>query len=242
MPQLPKSMDLFKLTFAQKLHMEAIRAGLRLVYAAEDGSQLFYRVFNRVLDFPTRESYRAHLNRVLYENFNQSLQPPPESDLDKLWSGGESCVWLNASDVASHFRSIGMDFDSSLDIFNVEVNPRCLPNIRQDTQDLPATGLVTFCGDGLTESQHQQPLHDVPCLSSTAYQHFMGATQDANKFGIYAIDPAYSTRGYGRSSMSVDVSKLIHEIIQGTRCYYENPTFNKKDLNLALTRAVVQTH
>jgi hypothetical protein len=214
-PQLPISMDLFKLTLAQKLHMEAIRAGLRLVYTAEDSSHLFYRVFNRVLDFPMRESYRAKLNRILDEHLNQSLQAPPESDLDKLWSRGESCVSLNASDVASHFRSIGMDFDSSLDIVNVEINPRCLPNILHDTQDLPAARLVTLCGDGFTESQHQQsqhqqPPHDVACLSSTAYQRFTGAAQDANKFGTSAIDPAYGTRGYGKSFMSVDISRLIH--------------------------------
>jgi hypothetical protein len=115
-PQLPRPTILFKHTFAQKLHMEAIRAGLRLVCTAEDSSRLFYRVFNRVLDLPTREWYRVHLSRALDENFNQSLQPPPESDFDTLWSGGESCVWLNASDVATHFRSVGMDLDLSLDI------------------------------------------------------------------------------------------------------------------------------
>jgi hypothetical protein len=103
LPQLPRSVDLFAPNFAQRLHVQAIRAGLQLVCTAEDSSQLFYRVFNRVLDISTREGYRAYLNRVLRENFNQSPNPPSESDLDKLWSEGESCVWLNASDVANHF-------------------------------------------------------------------------------------------------------------------------------------------
>jgi hypothetical protein len=103
-----------------------------------------------------------------------------------------------------------MDFDSSLDIVNGEISPKCLPNIWADMQDLPATGLVTLCGDGFAESQHQQPPHDVACLSSTAYQHFTGAAQDANEFETCAIDPTYSTRGYGKSFMSVDVLRLIH--------------------------------
>jgi hypothetical protein len=209
-PPTPPLMGLFKLTFAQKLHMEAIRAGLRLVYAAEEGSQLFYRVFNCFLDFPTRESYRAHLNRVLYENFNYSLQPPPESNPSELWSGGESYVWLNASDVASHFRAIGMDFDSSLDVVNVEINPRYLPTMQHDMQDLPITRPVSPAGDSFTESQHQQPPREVTSLSSTAYQHFTGGPQNSSRFRASAIDPAHSTGSYERSFMSVDVSKLIH--------------------------------
>jgi hypothetical protein len=210
-PQLPRSTNVFKLTFAQKLHIEAIRAGLRLVCTAEERSQLFYQVFNRVLDFPTRESYRALLSRILNENLNNSLQPPPESDLDKLWSEGESCVWLNASDVASHFRSIGMDFDSSLDIVDVEINPQDLPNILHDTQGLPATRSVTLFGNGFAESQQQQqPSYDAALLSSTAYQHFTGAAQHANDFGFCTIDPTYSAQCYENLILSVDVARLIH--------------------------------
>jgi hypothetical protein len=144
----------------------------------------------------------------LDENFNQSLQAPPESHLDKLWSGEESCVWLNASDVASYFRSLGMDFDSSLDIVNVERNPKVLQNIWHYTQDLPATGLASLCGDGFMESQQQQTVHDAARLSSTAYQHLTETAQDANEFG--------------GSFMSVDVSKLIH----GEPIFPDRPTEN----------------
>jgi hypothetical protein len=179
-PQLERSINSFKLTFAQRLHMEAIRAGLRLACNAEDSSQLFYRVFNRVLDLATRESYKALLSKILEETFDQSRQTPPESDLDRRWSGGESYVWLHASDVASHFRSIGMDFDSSLDVVNVELNPRSLPNIWGDMQEL------------------------------STYQQFTEAAQYGNECGIYTIDPTFSYKGYRKSSMSVDVSRLIH--------------------------------
>jgi hypothetical protein len=211
-PQPPRPMNLCKLTFAQKLHMEAIRAGLRLVCTAEDGSQLFYQVFSRVLDFPTRESYRARLSRILDENFNECLLPPPESDLGKIWPGEESFVWLNASDVVSHFRSIGVDIDSSLDIVKGEINPECLPNKWADVQDLPAAELTTLCDDGFAEPQHRQLSHQMAWLSNTTYQHFTGAAQDANEFGNCAMDPTYKSRGHGKSFMSVNVhvSTLIH--------------------------------
>lgn len=209
MPQISIPADLFKLTFAQKLHIEAIRAGLRLVCTAEDSSQLFFQVFRRVLDFSTRESYRAHLNRVLNEGFGQSFLPPPERDLEKPWPGGDSSVWLNASDVASHFRSIGMDFDSSLNIVNVEVNPRFLPNIRPDVE--PGAGFATFSVDGFSKSRHQQRPNNGTGLSGAAYQqHVVAASQAVDKSGTYATGPAYTTRSYGKSFMSVDVSRLIH--------------------------------
>lgn len=209
MPQTSIPADLFKLTFAQKLHIEAIRAGLRLVCTAEDSSQLFFRVFRRVLDFSTRESYRAHLNRVLNKNFGQSLLPPPESDLEKLWPGGDSSVWLNASDVASHFRSIGMDFDSSLDIVNVEVNPRFLPNTQRDME--PGAGLATFPVDGFSKFRHQQRPNNGTGFSGAAYQQrVVAASQAVDESGIYTTGPAYTTRSYGRSFMSVDMSRLIH--------------------------------
>jgi hypothetical protein len=208
-PRLPKPVNLFKRNFAQKLHMEAIRAGLRLVCTAEDSSQLFYEVFDRVLDFPTRESYRVRLSKILDDNFNHSLQPPPESDFDTLDSGGQSCVWLNASDVASHFRSIGVDIDSSLDVVNGEINPRYLPNIWTDMQDLPAKVLISRGIGGFADSQHQQLPHDEAPHSSTAYYNFTEAAQDASIYEICSTDAAYGTRGYGRLFMSVDVSKLI---------------------------------
>lgn len=209
MPQISIPAGLSKLTFAQKLHIEAIRAGLRLVCTAEDSSQLFFLVFRRALDFSSRESYRAHLNRVLYENFGQLLLPPPESDLEKLWLGGDSSVWLNASDVASHFRSIGMDFDSSLDIVNVEVDPRFLPNIWPDME--PRAGLATFSVDGSSKFWHQQRPNNGTGFSDVAYQqHVVAASQAADESGIYATGPACTTRSYGRSLISVDVSRLIH--------------------------------
>jgi hypothetical protein len=226
-PELTRPLNLPKPTFAQKLHTEAIRTGLHLVCNAEDSSQLFFRVFNRVLDLPTREGYRARLTRILDENSNRLLQPPPANDLDKLWSG-ESSVWLNASDVANHFRSIGMDFDSSPDIADEVTDPNYLPTWT-DMQDLPATGIDTISSDGFAKSPHQQPPHDMTYLSSTSYQHFTGAAQGANEFGISARHPTHNTRGYGRSFMPVDVSSVdVSKLIRG-----EYLSLRPGDLNLA---------
>jgi hypothetical protein len=209
--QLPKPMNLFKLTFAQKLHMEAIKAGLRLVSTAEDSSQLFYRVFNRILDFSTRESYRALLSRVLYENFDQSLQPPPETGLDKLSSGGESCVWLHASDVATYFRSVGMDIDSSPDIVSIDIHPKFWSNRGSNIQNLPAPGFITLLDDNdFAKQSSQEALHGVPFISINSSQNFTGAARGSNEHKFHTLNPVYNTQHYGNSPMSVDVSKLIH--------------------------------
>jgi hypothetical protein len=117
-------------------------------------------------------------------------------------------VWLNASDVASHFRSIGMDFDLSLDIVDVEVNPRFLPDIWPDME--PRAGLATFSVDGFSKFRHQQRPNNGTGFSDAAYQqHVVAASQAVDESGIYAIGPAYTTRSYGSSFISVDVSRLI---------------------------------
>jgi hypothetical protein len=210
MSQLPASVDSLNLTFARRLHLEAIRCGLRLVYTAEDHSLEFYRVFNHVLNFHTRERFRALLSKALENNSNQLLQPLPESNLDKSWSEGLSCAWLNASDVARHFRTIGMNFDGSQGIATVEIYPGSLPARLLNAQELPATSLITLCDNGLKESQHQQPAHDLACLSSTAHDDFTATGQDVNDFGICAMNLAHTTRSHDRSHITIDVSRLIH--------------------------------
>ncbi|KAF2807114.1 uncharacterized protein BDZ99DRAFT_573011 [Mytilinidion resinicola] len=240
--RIPGSMDPPNPTFAQRLHFQAIRAGLRLVCTAEDRSMEFYRVFNRVLDFHTREGLRALLNKILNDNFNQLLQPPLESDVDRSWSGGLSCAWLNASDVARYFRTIGMDFDGSQGIVTVKMHPGSFLARLLNAQGLPATGLITLCGDGLEESPHQQPPHDLACLSSTAHHYFTATAQDASCFGIFANNIAYTTRSHNTSHISIDVSRLIHEIVLRTRCLDRYPAFNRNDLDDALARAVIETH
>jgi hypothetical protein len=108
------------------------------------------------------------------------------------------------------FRSIGLDFNSSLDIVDAEINPAYLPNIWQVTQDLPARGLDALYGDGFAESQHQQWPVEAAYLSNTPYQHSNGSAREITEFGSSAMDSAYSDRNYRISSMSVDVSRLIH--------------------------------
>ncbi|KAF2664682.1 hypothetical protein BT63DRAFT_464773 [Microthyrium microscopicum] len=204
LPRIPRSINFFKPSFAQKLQLEAIRAGLRLVSTAEDNSSLFYRTFNRILDLPTRETFRSRLYQALDDN--KSLHPPPEN---ASWSESESFAWLNASDVARHFRSIGIDIDSSLDIVEM---------VQMESGYWQ--GFATFSGN-------EQP-------------YDMRALYHANELDEYAINPAYNNNGgYTGSSVTVDLSKLIHEIIQRTRCHAEYPTFNRHDLNAALTRAMV---
>jgi hypothetical protein len=207
---IPGSMDPLSPTFAQRLHLEAIRGGLRLVCTAEDRSLEFYRVFNRVLDFRTREGHRALLNKILDENFNQLLQPPPESDADRSWSGGFSRAWLNASDVARYFRMIGMEFDGLQGIVTVKMHAGSFPARLLNAQGLPATGLITLGGDGLEESPHQRPPNDMACLSSTAHHCFTAAAQDVSSFGLFAKNFAYTPRSHDMSHISIDVSKLIH--------------------------------
>jgi hypothetical protein len=209
MPQVPIPADLFKPTFAQKLHIEAIRAGLRLVCTAEDRSQLFFRVFRRVLDFSTRENYRAHLNRVLNENFGQLLLPPPESNPEDLWPGGYSSLWLNASDVASQFRSIGMDFDSSLDIVNVEAKPKFLPDIWPDME--PGAGFTPFSVGRFSTARHQQRPNNRIGFHGPAYQgHGIATSQVVDESGLHGTGLADTTGSHGGSFMSVSVSRLIH--------------------------------
>jgi hypothetical protein len=187
MPHLPRSVDSFRPTFAQKLHLEAIRAGLRLVCSAENNSQLFFRVFNRVLDNRTRESYRAHLSRILGETFSQTPGPPPESETENFRSRRETGIWFNASDVARYFRSIGIDFDSSPDIVHVEVGYH-LPSMWHDTQDLPATEFAKPHGNSFANSAN-----------------FIQAVGDVNNFRIFD----YHTKYFRRSVISVNVSTLI---------------------------------
>ena len=207
---IPGSMGQLSPTFAQRLHLEAIRAGLRLVCNAEDHSLMFYRVFNRSLDFNTREGLRELLNKILDDNFNQLLQPPPESDVDRFWSGGVSGAWLSASDVARYFRTMGIDFDGLQGIVAVQMHPGSLVARLLNVQGLSATGIITPCGDGLEESLHQQLQHDLGAFSSSAHHYLTSTTQDADSVGIFAKKPAYTTRSHNMSDISIDVSRLIH--------------------------------
>lgn len=191
MPQLPilESMDPLRPTFAHRLHLEAMRAGLRLAITAEDRSLEVYRVFHLVLDSPTRHALVAALSMALNDSFNQLHHPPPESDVDR------SC--FNASDVARYFRTIGMDFDGMHGIVTVKMHPGSSP-ARVFNEGPPA---ITFRGDGLKESPHPQPPHDSTYVSGTAHSPFTSTAQDV---GVYA------TRGHDMSHVSIDVSRLIH--------------------------------
>ena len=96
-------------------------------------------------------------------------------------------MWLNASDVASYFRSLGIDLDSSLDVVEVETTLTFWSNIWNEAQDVPTTGLITSYSDG-----------------------FAGATRAPSEFGFCTEDPTYNARDFGGSVMFIDVSRLIH--------------------------------
>lgn len=198
---IPRSMDPISITFAQRIHLEAIRCGLRLACTAEDHSLQFYRVFSHVLDFHTREELRALLNKILYENFNQMLHPPPESDVDRLWPAGLSSAWLNASDVARYFRTRGMDFDGLQGIVTVKIHPGSLPARLLNAQGVPAIDLIT--------PPHQQLPHDLPSLSSNGHHYFPAAPQDVSSVGTFPKNLAYPTRSHHMTDISIEVSRLI---------------------------------
>ncbi|RMZ77501.1 hypothetical protein DV737_g4306, partial [Chaetothyriales sp. CBS 132003] len=208
---VPDSTGSLSPTFAQRLHVEALRAGLQLVCTAEDRSLDFYRVFNHVLDTTTRERFRALMSRSLDNSFSYLLQPPPESDVDSSWSGGLSCAWLNASDVARYFRSIGMDFDGSQDVVTIKIHPGSFPAGLVNAQGQHAASRMRLSNDGLEKStyQQQQP-HDEARFSSTVHHTFTTTALDMSSFGILAKDIAYTTRSHDAFRVSIDVSKLIH--------------------------------
>lgn len=190
-PQLHslEPMDPLSPTFAQRLHLEAIRGGLQLISTAEDRSLTVYRVFNLVLDSHSRHGLIAALSTALNDRLHQWHHPPPESHVDN--------PRLNASDVARYFRTMGMDFDGKHGIVTVKMHPEFLP-ARLFNAGPPA---ITFRGDGMEESPHQQPPHDSTYLSGPAPHHFTSTAQDVS---------AYGTRGHNMSYVSIDVSRLIH--------------------------------
>jgi hypothetical protein len=195
-------------TFAQRLHLQAIRAGLRLVCTAEDSSLEFYQAFSHALHFHTREELRALLNEILDDSSNRLRQPPPESDVDKSWSGGLFSAWLNASDAAQYFRTIGMDFDGSKGVVTVKLHPGSFSARLLNVRGLHAKGLITLRADGLEESPQQQPPHDLACLPSAANEYLTTTAQDVNCFGVFAKHLAYTTRRHDTSHVFVNVSRL----------------------------------
>lgn len=207
---IPGSIGPSSPTFAQRLNLEAIRAGLRLVCSAEDRSLDFYRVFNHVLDFHARERLRRLLNRILDHNFHQLLQPPPESDVDGQGSGALPSAWLNASDVARYFRTIGIDLDGSQDIVTVQMHRGSLPARLLSVQGLPARDLVKVRRGGFEGSPHQQRSYDQAYLSSTPRHHFTSATRDVSSFGIFDKHLGYTAQSHDMLDISIDVSKLIY--------------------------------
>ncbi|KIW18018.1 hypothetical protein PV08_02305 [Exophiala spinifera] len=207
MSWLPKPGPMISIipSFAQRLHMEAIRCGLLLVYAAESYSQKFHQVFNQVPDFYSRE----RLKRILIKHFdgegNQLLVPPPESDNNMLWAGDSSCAWLNASDVARYFRTIGMDFDGSQGVATFNTYPKFFPTNLPDEQVFGATGPVSIHEGRLLEPEHQYqpqdlaPLYNQPTLSLTVNPQYLSTS-----------NPSYTNLGHGQSHVCIDVSRLIH--------------------------------
>lgn len=207
---IPRSMEPPSPTFAERLHLQAIWAGLRLLCTAEDRSQEFYQTFSHALHFHTREELGALLNKILDDSSNRLRQPPPESDVDRSWSGGLFSAWLNASDVARYFRTIGMDFDGSQGVVTLKLHPGSFPARLLNAQGLHTKGLITLCADGLEESPQQQPPHDLACLPSAAHQYLTATAQDASYFGVFAKNFAYTTQSHDTSHVFVDVSRLIH--------------------------------
>jgi hypothetical protein len=208
--RLPRSIDPPTPSFAQRLHVQAIQAGLRLVCTAEDHSMVFYRVFNRVLDLNTREGLKTFLHKVLDSNYNQLLQPPVETDLDMSWSEEVSEAWLSASDVARYFRTIGMDLEGPQGIVTVEVPLTSLLTKPANTQGLVVTDRILLHGDNLEKSSRQQPPNDQVYLSNGASNYVAASPEETSNFGVLANSFSYTARSGNTSNISIDVSRLIH--------------------------------
>ena len=196
--------------FAQRLHLEAIRAGLRVVCTAEDRSLLFYRIFNRVLDLPTRQILKSMMIDILDHNFNQLLLPPPESDIDTSWAGGPaSSPWLHASDVARYFRTIGVDLDQSQGIVSVKVHSGSLVARLLHTRGLDGRrGPVQRCPDvweQLGPSGHF-PSQDRAFRYTTTSQ----CRKSAFAPDVFANELAPNLQNCGTVHISMDVSRLIY--------------------------------
>lgn len=206
-PRLARQIDLMRLNFAQKLHMETIKAGLELISTAEDNSQLFFHVFSQVSDHHTRETYKRHFSRILDKYHNNAFEALPGAGIYSQWSGRKSWLWLNASEVASHFRSLGMNVDSPSGTISVEVDSSFPADMWYQREGLSAH--QSFRSHGNDASITHQASTDQAYLISTVPTYNAKAAQAANDYDISSFHSLTNARSQ-RSRIFVDVSQLIH--------------------------------
>ncbi|KAK5047603.1 hypothetical protein LTR84_006700 [Exophiala bonariae] len=228
-------------TFAQRLHIEAIWCGLRLVHAADSYSQQFFQVFNQVPDFNTRERLKSILNNIFDVQGSPLLAAPPESHVNILCAGGLPSPWLNASDVARYFRIIGMDFDGSQGIVTFKDYPGTLKRRLLKEQGLGTTGHSSVDDDGTLELDYRYQSPGVAAHHNNPISSHSATTHGLSGFWMSTNDASYTDRDHGQSYICIDVSRLIQEIILGTRCVQSYPAFNRDFLDHALARAAVKT-
>ncbi|KIW00846.1 uncharacterized protein PV09_07606 [Verruconis gallopava] len=234
----PASIGVLKLNFAQRLQMETLSAGLRLLDSAREGSLIFRRVFNCVLDSSTRELFRNSLQNQLNKTFYGSFSVPSERDGENTWNGGESNVWIYSSGVDVYFRSMGIDLNVTEELVELGITPRISQYTRFATQRTPLYGSAACYGDVFTEQQQYDQQEGNPTnLSDMVHQY---PTDLDNSARAQCRSPLNITRDRGERSVSISVPRLISEIVvHGARCYYEGPAFNKNILSIALEKSLV---
>ncbi|KAF2092586.1 hypothetical protein NA57DRAFT_62298 [Rhizodiscina lignyota] len=210
-------LDIPSLPFARRLQLAAWQAAFRLVYTAEKQLQLYHQVFNFVLNFHTQESLKSLVTRILNENFNRLLDPPPES-----LPGAVGMGWLNASEVESYFRGKGLDCNKSPIVAGMEMDA-----------DYFGGAMI-----GMSESLDMQT-----ATSSVTHRHFSPNSyippETENNLASTTANFSNTFPSQTARTVYVDVSKLINELVLQPRCFGRNPMFDRSDLDNALWKAVI---
>jgi hypothetical protein len=99
------------LGFAQRLQMSAFHCALKLVLAADDHVQQFQQAFNCLPNAHTLGKLQEFYAKVLSENFQNLLDPPPADYPNLAGTGDRPSGWLTSTQVVLYFRRKGVELE-----------------------------------------------------------------------------------------------------------------------------------